>query len=324
MSTLDRMESYSNDVWCFDDVALGPVVLRVAWRGDVDRLEREAHVTESVPPSVRVPKVLGHGTTSLGEHRLGYTVTRRLEGGPLDAGWAALSDPQKRDAVTQVATMLRDLHRWRPPAPVAAVVRVRAELSGHVGITELLGADLNPLPIDRSVALAKHAATLPFVDPGLMADAIETLEGLRDLDPSVEDPTRHGLIHGDVQLSNLWRTATGELVLIDLEWVRFAPPLLDVQRLCQSADADVVTGSGEHPEILRWFVEDYPELGAGNRVRDRMRLYTLTFSIRHAIVAPTSPSDTDLPPDHVLYTIRRLVDDQWPEAGSLLENLLHR
>jgi hypothetical protein len=311
-----RLESYSNDVWRIEDARLGSIVLRVAWRGDINRLEREAAIGRELPPNVRYPEVLGYGKTSTGDFPLAYSVTRRLTGQALADGWGSLAAKQRRSAIAQLAQMLRELHRWRPPSELADLV-VRREKPPVVGINELLGSDLNPLPIARTVALARHAMTMPYVDPGLITQAIEMLEDLGDVEPVLDDPTQHGLIHGDLHLFNLWRTPSGDVILLDLEWARFAPPLLDIQRLCENADVDMRNGSDTHPTILRWLWQEYPELFQGDRAAQRLRLYSLAFSIRQIIVDPPNAPIGELSPDHSLNCIRRLVAGEWPVPGSV-------
>lgn len=140
-----------------------------------------------------------------------------------------LSESQRRGAVSEPAQMLRELHSWRPPVPVAEAVCERPDL--RLGtITGLIGSDVTPLPLERALALAAHAATLPDVDSGLIADAARAMQDLRAFDPALEDPSRHGLVHGDLHLNNLWWSESAGLVLLDLEWVRFGPPSLDLLR----------------------------------------------------------------------------------------------
>jgi hypothetical protein len=172
----------------------------------------------------------------------------------------------------------------------------------------LVGADANPLPVARALALA--ARGVPGVDPGLLAEAVAAIEDLRDLDPAVDDPSRHGLIHGDIHLHNLWVSDQGELTILDFEWVRLAPPILELQRLCDSADEDALAGEDRHPAILRWLAADYPELFAADRLMPRLRLQSLTFTIRELVTSPAERPAT-------LARLRRLVDGTWPAAGAL-------
>jgi hypothetical protein len=53
----ELIASPSNDAWMLDDAELGPVVLRVCWRGDRQRLLREAAVARhlAVPERRALP-----------------------------------------------------------------------------------------------------------------------------------------------------------------------------------------------------------------------------------------------------------------------------
>jgi hypothetical protein len=314
------LESHSNDTWLLDDAERGSAVLRVSWRGDVDRLEREVAVAAAMPKTVRYPEVLTHGRTCLDGVELSYSLTRRLAGVALDGRWPSLSDAQRRSAVSQLAVMLRDLHTWTPPATLVEPLLARWDLAGD-DITGLLGADITPLPVARAVRLAEHAKGIRHVDPHLMADVIGVLDELGPLAQPVDDPTGNGVVHGDLHLSNLLWSDAGEVTLLDFEWVRFGPPLLDLQRLCENADSDVLNGVDTHPTVLRWLESDYPEPFGAEHAPERVRLYSLVYAIRHVIVAPPDRDATDLPPDHSLHRLRRLVEGTWPQPSALPESL---
>lgn len=318
ISPPQRVESHSNDAWVVDDRDLGQAVLRICWRGDVNRLIREATVARRMPEEIRYPEVLGSGLTALDGFPLSYSMTRRLDGASLAHSWDPLDTATARGAVAQLAAMLRELHRWTPPADLADVLVARTGLGE--GIDGLLGADITPLPTERALFLAERGEGLPYVDPGLMSDAAQAIEEYRHLEPAMDDPARHGLIHGDVHLENLW-WSDSRVGVLDLEWVRFAPPLLDIQRLCERADDDVVNGADRHPAILRWLESGYPELFRTRDAAKRMVLYSLAYTIRHLIVAPPDRPADALPPEHSVHRLRRLVDGRWPAPGALPESL---
>ena len=94
--------SWSNDTWL-----TGGSVLRVCWRGDRDRLGREAMLLGSLPAAV--PHAMG---VAAGAHRdLTWMVLRRLPGERLDLAWPALSGREQRDAVVGLAAALKAVHR---------------------------------------------------------------------------------------------------------------------------------------------------------------------------------------------------------------------
>ena len=302
-----RIDSDSNDAWQVADGHLGDLVVRVGWRGDITRLEREVAVATHLPAAVRYPEVVGHGRAFARGHALTYTLTRRLTGWPLDRRWATLSDTQRRAAVGELAQMLRELHSWRPPAPVAEVVCQRPDL--RLGtIAGLIGSDITPLPLERALALAAHSSSLPNVDRRLIAEATRAMRDLRPVDPALDNPSEHGIVHGDLHLNNLWWSEDAGLFLLDLEWVRFGPPSLELLRLCDSADEDLLRGNELHLTVLRWLAADYPRLFDGSGLLARLRLYSLAFALREINLAAPHRDD------NALRRLRRLIDGTWPAA----------
>ncbi|WP_026554733.1 hypothetical protein [Arthrobacter sp. 35W] len=55
------LESNSNDVWAITDPDRGTVVLRICWRGDRQRMLREAAVGRELSRVVGYPEVLAAG-----------------------------------------------------------------------------------------------------------------------------------------------------------------------------------------------------------------------------------------------------------------------
>jgi aminoglycoside phosphotransferase (APT) family kinase protein len=305
-----RVESYSNDAWLLDDRRLGAVVLRVAWRGDRTRLTREAEVLRQAPSGIRGPQVIRDGRTSVDSFPLSYALTRRIAGQPLFEQWQRLTAAQRRSAVAQLAEALRQLHRWTPPPSLADLVRARPP-SYLDTIDGIIGADIHPLPPWRALALARHLRGLPDVDQGTLSAAIDAIRELSSLDISVDDPEWHGLIHGDLHLQNLWWSEPGMVTLLDFEWLRFGPPDLDLQPLCDLADEDVRSGQDRYPTVLRWLASDYPELFQAPDLLARLRLYSLTYAIRQIVIAAPDPSIESM------LRLRHLVDGQWPAPGAV-------
>jgi aminoglycoside phosphotransferase (APT) family kinase protein len=281
----------------------------VGWRGDLARLDREMALAEHLPSVIGYPRVLGHGRTSTGDPPLAWSLTRQLDGELLDSAWVRLDGPRRRSSVAQLAEMLRELHRWSPPDDIVARLHARpAPQPDDVG--GMIGADVVSLPAARARAVATFAAGLPDVDSGLLSAAAAAIDELRHLDPVVDDAGRHGLVHGDLHLSNLWLSPSGTLTILDFEWARFAPPDLEVQRLCYNADDDVLAGRDLHPTLLRWLAADYPELFRAADLVDRQRLYSLAYAVRQLFVSPSERRETAV-------RLRRLIDGRWPAPGSL-------
>lgn len=300
------VESHSNDTWLIDDRAIGALVLRICYRGDVDRLLREATIGRAVPPEVGYAGVLGSGETSVGGHRLTWSLSRRLWGSTLLEAWPVLPEAGRRRAACSTARALRVFHMWRPAERLIAGLSWPA--SDALNAPErVIGATMHPLPIGRVRRLIGELSGIEGVDRSLVMAVSQTIERLRHLAPGFDDPSIANLVHGDLQLSNVWWNDHGEAGLIDLEWLRFAPAWVDLARLRDNAEADATEGLHAHAELLGWLREDYPELFDVDRLDDRLRFLCLAFQVRQALIWPTPSPAEELAADHPLRMLERLV-----------------
>ncbi|CAA9581946.1 MAG: hypothetical protein AVDCRST_MAG87-3474 [uncultured Thermomicrobiales bacterium] len=306
LGPLTGVESYSNDTWMLDDRRFGEVVLRICYRGDVERLPREAIVGRAIPPEVGYPEVLGSGETFMGDDRLTWSLARRLRGSTLLEAWPSLPDRERRRASRSTARALRAMHAWRPPDRLIADLSwpVPEQLTTRKGV---IGASIHPVPIARVRVLIAELATVQGVDASLVAAATAAIERLGHHAPAFDDPGTSNLIHGDLQLSNIWWNDDGETGLIDLEWLRFAPSWVDLARLQDNADADAAEGLTMHADLLEWLREDYPELFAVDGLEDRIRFLCLAFFVRQALIWPSPSPAEPLAPDHPLRLLAQLV-----------------
>lgn len=300
------IESHSNDTYLLDDRTLGASVLRICYRGDVERLLREAAVARVIPPDVGYPGVLGSGETSVGDHRLTWSLTRRLRGSTLLDAWSVLPESGRRRAARSTARALRAFHAWRPAGrPIAGLSWPTSD--ALTTSERLIGATMHPVPIVRVRHLIEALSRVEGVDRSLVSTVSRTIERLRHLAPEFDDPSIGGFVHGDLQLGNIWWNDQGEACLIDLEWVRFAPPWVDLARLRDNAEADAAEGLDAHSELLGWLREDYPELFDVDRLDDRLRFLCLAFQVRQALIWPRPSPSEPLAADHPLRMLERLV-----------------
>jgi Ser/Thr protein kinase RdoA (MazF antagonist) len=305
-----RVASGSNDAWLVDDHRLGALVLRIAWRGDLTRLNREAAVLRQAPDGVHTPQLIQDGRTSVDGLPVSYAVTRRIEGQMLAQRWSALTMAERRSAVAQLAQALRQLHQWTPPPALAELLCARPP--SYLDTADwVVGADLHVLPPSRVLALARNMPSLPHLDRGLVTACIDAIEELSDLDVAVDDPALHGLIHADAHLHNVWWSEPGTVTLLDFEWVRFGPPDLELQPLCDIADEDVRSGHDQYPSLLRWLKADYPELFQAPDLPARLRFYSLVYVLRQVVI--TAPDNLA----GYVHRLQRLVNGQWPSPGAI-------
>jgi aminoglycoside phosphotransferase (APT) family kinase protein len=288
------LPSDSNDAW-----RIGPVVLRVCWRGDRERFAREAAVTRALPPEVPYPEVLDTGS----DGDLAWQVTRIVDGVPLASVWHELSGVERRDAIHQLGQALAALHAHRFPADVVATLAAPRPVSDTSAI---VGADITLLPLARAESLLAAAKRDGRADPALLDDVAARFRELADADPladaSLGQDGAATCVHGDAHLGNaLWKH--GRLTaLLDFEWVRLGPPDLEIEPYLRE-DATGLTDAGRR-EVLRWLAESYPAMFTEPDLLRRLWLYQLTTGVRELFL--------DQPDDVAQRWLRRIVQSPDP------------
>jgi aminoglycoside phosphotransferase (APT) family kinase protein len=268
------LPSDSNEVW-----KIGELVVRICWWStDRTRLQREALILEHLPDEVPHVRLADAGVVD----NLSWTLTHWVPGTMLSHGWADLDRTQRRTAAEQLGHALRALHAWKPLPEVRAALAARP---AQPDASAVIGADLNPLPVDRALRLVEPATYLENIDQQLVVQLGEQLERLRHLD-SLTDPTSGAVVHGDANLNNvIWDGS--RLALLDFEWARLGPPDLELQPLLPTDGA-----------LVRSLLNAYPAIVAHTQVVDRLWLYDLSATLRDLLVKAPLPATGDLPPWH--------------------------
>ena len=270
------LPSDSNDAW-----KIGELVLRICWRGDRTRLQREALVLEHLPDEVPHVRLVAAGVID----DLSWTLTHWVPGTMLSHGWADRDRTQRRTAAEQLGHALRALHAWEPSPEVRAALAAR---SAQPDTSDVIGADLNPLPVDRALRLLEPATHLENVDQQLVVQLGEEIKRLRPIDP-LRNPSDGVVIHGDAHLNNVIWDGMRLVALLDYEWGRLGPPDLELQPLLASDDATA---------LIRSVVDAYPPIAAHPRFVERLWLYDLSATLRDLLVKAPLPATDDLPPWH--------------------------
>ncbi len=282
------VESESNDVW-----KIGDLFVRVCWRGDRARLERERLVATHLPEGIPYPPILSGGRDEV----LSWTITRELPGATLSDRWDSLPVDERRAAIRQHAQVLKTLHGWQPPPRVAAALRRRPPIDPSRPAT-IVGADVNPLPLSRATRLVQAARGLPFVDPDVIDAVAAVFHELRAVDPFVTDDLV--VVHGDAGLTNvLWHDAR-LVALLDFEWVRWGPRDLEL--------APFIEFLGGRSLLLAWLEEDYPQLFGHPAVIERLWLYELAGALRGVVVWPPRSLEDSQRPYGALWQLRTAIE----------------
>ncbi len=281
-SGLQRADSVTNDVW------LTPhYVVRVN-RDASMRLYREAVLSQVLPASVGYPPVVQHG----GEVGSDWLLLERLPGVSLSRAWPTMTEAQRRRAVKQLSERLRSVHGTRCP-----------RLDGLSDVPQLLDpAPTGSQAVRKLLDGLERASTLPNVDAGVVADAIDMVSSLASaLDPF--DAVT--VVHGDLTFENVLWDGTDVTAVLDFEFARPGPPDLDLDVLLRfislphlhvPAEYEAVTKAGDYADVPWWMAEDYPELFAHPRQFDRSRIYSIAWDVREMLA---------FPPNEPLQTVHR-------------------
>lgn len=276
-----RLTGNSNDTW-----KIGDCVLRICWRGDARRLHREALLLERLPSSVPHPELIGVGDVE----DLSWTVTKWVaDAFNLSSVWHMMSERDREHSVVQLGAAMESLHAWEPDEDVRKSLVQRTQPPDNA--TDVLGAGLNPLPIDRALRLIEPARLLRYVDPGIIEGLAIRLESLRHHDDL--DLGDAAVVHGDLHLDNILWSGGRVAAIVDFEWARMGPIDLELQPLLRPEP-------GNPPEVIAKLARCYPALVAHPDVSERLWLYDLAFTLRHLLVWPPSAPAPDLPEWHPL------------------------
>lgn len=289
---LERASSVTNEVWLGDEY-----VVRVNRRPN-QRLRREAFLGPYLPAEVNYPRIVAYG----GELGADWLIVARVPGEVLSRCWPTMTDDERRDAVRQLATILRHLHQVKTPDGLPEIDASPQLLSGHAfrAVDPLLDA------LDR-------AATLPHVDRELVGEARAMV---LDTSAVIEPFEEQTLVHGDLHFENLlWdgHVVTG---LLDFEFARGGPPDLDLDvflRFCAypylhvAADYEDRTKAEDYRKVPYWLAEDYPELFAHPQSFARMRLYALAYDVRDLLLNPPADAPRNLSTHHPHNRLQRTV-----------------
>lgn len=290
IDSLVRADSVTNEVWLTRHY-----VVRLN-RDASPRLHREALLSQALPEEVGYPPMVQYG----GEVGNDWLISQRVPGGPLSRWWPTMSVAERREAVRQLVTRLRAVHRT--PCPDVRVFVDTGQLlqraaTGAQAVAPLLSA------LDR-------AGRLPNVDAEIMAEAADHVRANASALDSFDDAT---VVHGDLSFENVLWDGENITALLDFEFARPGPPDLDLDVLLRfsalpklhvAEDYEDATEADDYADVPWWFAEDYPELFAHPRQFDRARIYSLAWDVRELLAFPPSDSAREL---HRHHPYRRII-----------------
>jgi aminoglycoside phosphotransferase (APT) family kinase protein len=290
-------ETTSNDTWLLSD----EIVLRVCYRGDVDRFIREAELAAALPDSVPGPQVLDYGRDQF----LSWIVLKRVHSTSLWEAWGRQSETVLRSYVAQLAEILRSLHEWQPPAQLLARYAAAA-LSDTETDPTVIANDLTPLSVHHLNRLIEHAYERPYSDRDVLdriaARLAEVAGGL------VFDPAEDVVLHGDYTPGNFLIQDGRVVTLLDFEWSRRGPRDIELALPGYWAWLDGQEPGSGRPRFLPWLAEFYPELFDVPDLEQRQWFYRTGFALSGLIHLPAYAPEAYLAPGHGLRQLRHLAE----------------
>jgi hygromycin-B 7''-O-kinase len=267
---IERASSVTNEVWL-----AGDYVVRVN-RQPNQRLRREAFLGPLLPASVGYPEVVAYG----GQLGADWLIVARRPGGVLARAWPAMAVEERREAVRQLALILRNLHRVPAPADLPAIDT--PQLLGGGGFNA----------VDPLLAALDQAAALPHVGAGFAEDLRRIV---LDTNSVIEPFTQSHLVHGDLHFENVLWDGREVTALLDFEWARPAPADVDLDiflRFCAypflhvAEDYEHLTRAEDYASVPYWLADDYPELFYTPQLFERTQLYCIAYDIRELLLFP--------------------------------------
>jgi aminoglycoside phosphotransferase (APT) family kinase protein len=284
---LERASSITNEVWY-----AGPWVVRVNARPRRGNLRHEAEIARLLPAEVGYPEVVAYGEDAGAE----WLIHRRIEGDVLSLAWPSLSEDQRRRATFQLAGKLQLIHGVQG-APVPSYLYDDTLECPH------------QLPPARTGELLQRAEALPFVDHGVLREAIELVEANASYvlaDRSVS------LVHGDLHFENVLWDGRNVSAVLDLEWARPEAPDLDLDVLLRFCAHPFLHVSDRYVQIARaddyrlvpkWLHDAYPALFARPNLPERLVVYGLAYDVRDLL---EDPPDAPMPKLSTYHPMRRI------------------
>jgi aminoglycoside phosphotransferase (APT) family kinase protein len=297
------MDSGSNDAWL-----IGDRVVRICWRGDIDRLPRDTALTQALPASVPRPAVDEAGR----DEDLSWAVSPFASGTPLGHLWESGSEEELRELTRQSAVILRTLHEWEVPADLAAMLRQARQLPEADALT-LVGAVGSPTHPLQQETLLDFLRSTPYVDRDLLDAAEVRVEAAQaTLTPVVQ---RDVFIHGDFTPGNLLVDQGRIQGVLDFEYARLGPASDDLAMAWIWADRQAMGIPSEL--FLDWLREEYPEPFDAPDLAARREIAEFGFALRGCIVWPPDAPESQLIPFHPVHLLRRLVSEKGPTTGRV-------
>lgn len=206
-----------------------------------------------------------------------WYVSARLPGRTLHEAWPTADLASRRTMIESLGAALRALHRTEVPPDLRPPWLSDALAGGE-------WPAYHPPIVDAAQQRAEAAARVPGHDPRLLADVTEWIHERRG-SFAVDDAA---LVHGDLHGSNILIDRGRVTGLIDFAEAVAQPADLELDTLlrwCARPQEFPPTPAGHGleatalAELPGWLRGAYPELFAGEHLRERLALYDMTVEL---------------------------------------------
>jgi len=248
-----------NQVYIVDD----ELVIRINDGRDGRTFERESKILKTIKGRVKVPEIV-FSDFSQTQMPFDIMVLKRIPGQPLVSEWSTLNDSQRRVYIMRICDELRKLHGL----PLGDIRELGEETPWATRVEQYIEECLESASQDEQI---DHQIVL-FLKEYFSVNKRE-----------LQNPCQQVLTHNDIHFGNIL-VSNGELqALLDFEYSGICPidfELAKIINFCFTPGQYVEKKLERHydkpmPDVLKWFMEFYPELFQQRSLAVRQRLFLI-------------------------------------------------
>lgn len=291
----ELVSSGSNDAWL-----VGDTVVRICWRGDLQRLTREVAINEELPQALHHAETLDFGETE----SLTWAMSKKIKGRSLSDVWGTASESELRGYAEQLATTMFTLHEWTPSTFLREVL---VDNALPPAANALRVVSWTPIPENMSQVepIIDYLRSVPQIDVTLLNEIADRLHSLPPDEPKSDHLPEMVLLHGDVTPWNVLVHDGRISALLDYEYARFGVRRTDLGML--AVWQSVREPNDDAHRLMDWLRLDYPSWFKGVDPGYTFWRERCAWALRGCVVWPPDSPTESLDEDHPLFMLRSLL-----------------